>query len=154
MGQILGSGITHYPRLAARLNMSWRFQKCLDDATLPERFRNPGHWHPTAREQWSDDQGHAHSERHRHDMIEQVRKIRRELDRFEPGFVLIGGDDQYENFREDCVPPFSVLAYDSIQFQPWKDYRRGRNAWDEPDDKPFSVKAQRAAGNHLIELVF
>ena len=37
-------------------------------------------------------------------MIDEFRKIRRELDAFKPDFVLIWGDDQYENFREDCVP--------------------------------------------------
>ena len=149
MGQILGLGITHYPNLAAQVNMSWRFQNCVDDPTLPEHFRTAANWHPTAREQWGNDQGQAHSDRHRQDMIGQFRKIRRELDAFEPDFVLIWGDDQYENFREDCVPAFSVLAYDAIEFQPWKGYRRGRNAWDEPEDKTFTVKGHRAAGKYV-----
>ena len=149
MGQILGLGITHYPNLAAQVNMSWRFQKCIEDPTLPERFRNPVHWDPSAREQWGSDKGLAHSDRHRREMIEQFRKVRRELDAFEPDVVLIWGDDQYENFREDCVPAFSVLAYDSIAFQPWKGYTRGRNAWNEPDEQTFSVKGHRAAGKYL-----
>jgi hypothetical protein len=149
MGQILGLGITHYPNLAAQVNMSWRFQKCIEDTTLPKPFREATSWHPTAREQWGDDQGRAHSDRHRRDMIEEFRKVRRELDAFEPDFVLIWGDDQYENFREDCVPAFSVLAYDSIDFQPWKGYKRGRNAWNEPDDKTFTMKGHRAGGKYL-----
>jgi catalytic LigB subunit of aromatic ring-opening dioxygenase len=149
MGQILGLGITHYPNLAAQVNMSWRFKNCVEDPTLPEHFRTAANWHPTAREQWGNDQGQAHSDRHRQDMIGQFRKIRRELDAFEPDFVLIWGDDQYENFREDCVPAFSVLAYDSIEFQPWKGYKRGRNAWNEPEDKIFTVKGHRAGGKYL-----
>ena len=48
MGQILGLGITHYPNLASQLNMSWRFQKCIEDPTLPERFRSAPKWHPNA----------------------------------------------------------------------------------------------------------
>ena len=67
MGQILGLGITHYPNLAAKLNMSWRFKKCLEDPTLPPDFRTPGKWHATAQEQWADDQGQAHSDSHRQD---------------------------------------------------------------------------------------
>jgi hypothetical protein len=149
MGEILGLGITHYPNLASQLNMSWRFRKCIDDPTLPERFRVPSQWPPTAREQWGNDEGRAHSDRHRQDMIEQFRAVRREIDAFEPDFVLIWGDDQYENFREDCVPAFSVLAYDALEFEPWKDYKRGSNAWDEPADKVFTVKGHRAAGKHL-----
>jgi hypothetical protein len=149
MGEILGLGITHYPNLAAQLNMSWRFQKCLADPDLPDRFRSPRNWPSSMREQWSDDCGQAHSDQHREAMIEQFRKARSELDAFAPDFVLIWGDDQYENFREDCVPAFSVLAYDSVDIQPWKGYRRGRNVWDEPEDKTFTVKGHRAAGKYL-----
>ena len=101
------------------------------------------------REQWGNDQGQAHSDRHRRDLIAQFRKIRAELDAFNPDFVLIWGDDQYENFREDCVPAFSILAYDSVDIQPWKGYRRGRNAWDEPEEQTFTVKGHRAGGKYL-----
>ena len=41
MGDILGLGITHYPNLSAKLNMSRRIQQCLDDPALAERFRSP-----------------------------------------------------------------------------------------------------------------
>jgi len=149
MGQILGLGITHYPNLANKLNMSWRMQKNLEDPALPESLRSASNWHPTMRGQWGKDRGQAHSDRHRKDLIEQFRRIRAELDAFNPDFVLIWGDDQYENFREDCVPAFSVLAYDAVDIQPWKGYRRGPNAWDEPEDKTFTVKGHRAGGKYL-----
>lgn len=149
MGQILGLGITHYPNLAAQGNMSWRMQKALDDPALPERLRSPANWQATMREQWGSDNGQAHSDKHRQDMIDEFRKIRAELDAFNPDFVLIWGDDQYENFREDCVPAFSVLAYDALEFQPWKGYRRGRNAWDESEEHTIKVKGHRAGGKYL-----
>jgi len=63
--------------------------------------------------------------------------------------VLIWGDDQYENFREDCVPTFSILAYDSVDIQPWKGYRHGRNVWDEPDEKTFTMKDHRKTNKYL-----
>jgi len=53
---------------------------------------------------------------------------------FEPDFILMWGDDQYENFREGCVPAFCVMAGESHDFTPWKNYKRGRNVWDEPAD--------------------
>ena len=59
MGQILGLGITHYPNLAAKANMSRRTQQCLDDPTLPAHLRAVENWHPTMREQWGDDEGSA-----------------------------------------------------------------------------------------------
>jgi hypothetical protein len=150
MGQILGLGMTHYPNLSYKANMSRRIRMCLEDRELPERFRSLDNWHPTMREQWSNDEGLAHSERHRRDLIENLRRIRAELDAFNPDFVLIWGDDQYENFQEDCVPPFSVLAYESVSFQPWKGGRRGANAWDEAEDKTFTVRGHRAGGKYLV----
>ncbi len=149
MGQILGLGITHYPNLAASVNMAWRMQKSLEDPALPAPLRSMENWHPTMREQWGSDRGQAHSDRHRQDLIDQFRRIRAELDAFNPDFVLIWGDDQYENFREDCVPAFAILAYESVEFQPWKGYRRGRNVWDEPEDKTFTVNGHRAGGKYL-----
>ena len=149
MGQILGLGITHYPNLSYKGNMSRRILQCLEDPALAERYRSVDDWHPTMREQWGNDQGQAHSDRHRQDLITQFRKIRAELDVFQPDFVLIWGDDQYENFREDCVPAFSVLAYDSVDIQPWKSHQRGPNAWDEPADQTFTVKGHREGGKYL-----
>lgn len=149
MGQILGLGITHYPNLAARVNMAWRMQKYLEDPALPDRFRSADNWHPTMREQWGADMGQAHSDQHRQDLIDQFRRIRAELDAFNPDFVVIWGDDQYENFREDCVPAFSILAYDAVDIQPWKGYRRGRNVWDEPEEQIFTIRGHRAGAKYL-----
>jgi hypothetical protein len=80
MGQILGLGITHYPNLSYKGNMSRRILQCLEDPALAERYRSVDDWHPTMREQWGSDQGQAHSDRHRQDLITQFRKIRAELD--------------------------------------------------------------------------
>jgi hypothetical protein len=150
MGQILGLGMTHYPNLSWKGNMSRRIKACLDDRELPEKFRSPENWHPAMRAQWGDDEGQAHSDSHRRELIENSRRIRAELDAFNPDFVLVWGDDQYENFHEDCVPAFSVLAYESVSFQPWKHHSRGPNSWDEPEDTTFTVKGHRAGGKHLV----
>ena len=50
--------------------------------------------------------------------------------------MVIWGDDQYENFREDIIPPFCVLAYDEFECKPF-DSGNGsarRNVWDEGAD--------------------
>jgi hypothetical protein len=36
-----------------------------------------------------------------------------------------------------------------MSFQPWKGYRRGRNVWNEPEDKTFTFRGHRAAGKYL-----
>jgi hypothetical protein len=148
MADILGLGLTHYPGLAMRGNLAARVKTFMHDPLLPERYRNPATWPEPMREEWSDDDGVAASDRHRAALIEGMRWVRRELDAFHPDLVLVWGDDQYENFREDLVPPLSVLAYESFDVQPWE-HRRAANAWDEPADTAFHYSGHRQAGKYL-----
>jgi hypothetical protein len=62
--------------------------------------------------------------------------------------VLIWGDDQYENFREDIIPAFCVLAYESIEHRPWAE-ARWPNVWDEPKEMTFAYKGHRPAAKVL-----
>ncbi len=149
MGQILGLGITHYPGLSFQGNMTRRIKRLLADPALPERLRSADNWPEPMRQQWGTDEGQAHSDEHRQAMIERFRLARQALDEFQPDFCVIWGDDQYENFREDCVPAFSILAYDSVEVQPWLHNRRGVNSWNEPEDKVFSIQGHRVGGKHL-----
>jgi Catalytic LigB subunit of aromatic ring-opening dioxygenase len=61
--------------------------------------------------------------------------------------IIMFGDDQYENFKEDIVPPFAVLAYDGHEIEPWKN--RAWNPWREPNDRHFSFAGHRAVGKYL-----
>ncbi len=63
--------------------------------------------------------------------------------------IVMWGDDQYENFKEDIVPPFAVLAYEDQDIQPWAHRRSPDNPWDEPADKTFRVRGHREAGKYL-----
>jgi hypothetical protein len=57
--------------------------------------------------------------------------------------VLIWGDDQYENFREDIVPPYCIAAYDRFRFSPPQN-----NVWGETD-KTFDLAGHPAAAKFL-----
>jgi hypothetical protein len=149
MAQILGLGITHYPGLSIQGNLCRRIKMCLADPALPERLRSMENWPDPMRRQWGTDEGQAHSDAHRLEMIEGFRRARRVLDEFQPDFCVIWGDDQFENYREDCVPAFSVLAYDATEVQPWLHNQRGVNSWNEPKDKSFTIRGHRQGGKHL-----
>lgn len=149
MGEILGLGITHYPGLGFEGNLTRRIKRCLADPELPEHLRCADNWPAPMREQWGSDEGLAHSERHRQDMIDRFCHAREVLDQFNPDFCLLWGDDQYENYRDDCVPAFSILAYDSVDVQPWLHSSRGRNSWNEPKDKVFTIRGHREGGKYL-----
>lgn len=137
MAEILALGISHYPPLIGHdERMSWILQRMLENPALPEGLRDPSGWPAPMRAEWSDDKGRAAAARHRAELVGWLARVRAELDRFQPDFVLIWGDDQYENFREDVIPPYCINAYDGFEFSP-----PANNVWGERD------KVYRLAGN-------
>ena len=66
-----------------------------------------------------------------------------------PTFVLMIGDDQYENFKEDIIPPFCVLAYDEMHAIPFHRLGERPNIWGEPNEKVFNYKGYHMAGRAL-----
>jgi hypothetical protein len=57
--------------------------------------------------------------------------------------ILMFGDDQYENFKEDVIPPFCIMAYDDLTSYPFKGGRRGNaNVWGEPEDHPIKMRSR------------
>jgi hypothetical protein len=153
MGEILGLGMTHYPGLAARdEDMTGILRQVLADPGLPERDRDPANWPEALRREYGTDQGKAAAERHRAALVANFRRARQTLDDFAPDVVVIWGDDQYENFKEDIIPAFCILAYDDVEVQPWK--RRSRagfasNVWSEDAETTFRIPIRRDLGKYL-----
>jgi hypothetical protein len=100
--------------------------------------------------EYGTDEGTSAAARHREALVTQMRKARRMLDDFAPDFVLIWGDDQYENFQEDIIPPFCILAYDTFTPMPWARTPFARaNIWDEPKDITISLQGHRHGAKAL-----
>ena len=97
-------------------------------------MKNPSNWPEPMRVEYGEDEGYASAVRLRERMVAGFRELRKELDAFNPDFVVIWGDDQYENFREDIIPPFCVLAYDEFECKPFGEegHAGRRNVWNEP----------------------
>ena len=120
MAEILGVGCTHRP-LMLRPNEDWTFmmRAALDDPAMPEEMKNPANWPAPLREELGNDWGASAAARGREVYRAHFAEARRAIDEFKPDLIVMWGDDQYENFKEDIVPPFAVLAYDDQDFQPW-----------------------------------
>jgi hypothetical protein len=116
---------------------------------------NPANWPEAMRVEYGEDEGLSASRKHRERMVKGFREQRAALDAFNPDIVLIWGDDQYENFKEDIIPPFCVLAYDQVDCRPFlnKDGSAKSNAWGEPGDKVFSYKVAPAARELVNNLI-
>ncbi len=108
------------------------------------------------RTEWGEDEGLKSAHRHRERLVKALQTVRAAIDRFAPDFILIWGDDQYENFREDIIPPFCVYLYDKIIAQPFlreSAFTQGRsvsNVWGEPADKTWTIRGHQRAASYLV----
>jgi hypothetical protein len=155
MGDVFGFGISHYPPFAMTdTYMSGLLKYTLGDPDIPAERKAPASWPQPMQREWADDEGTAAAGRHRAEIERGLRRARAAVDAFAPDVVVIWGDDQYENFREDVIPPFCVLAYDDQDVQPWKHVPApvaGRpNAWGEDLETTRTVRGAPAAGKLLV----
>src|SRR5437867_12747138 len=102
MAEILGLGMTHYPPLAGRdENMMGILKGTLRDPAIPAELKDPANWPERMRAEYGSDEGKDAAVIHRRELLDGMTRIRAALDDFRPDFVLIWGDDQYENFTAD-----------------------------------------------------
>jgi hypothetical protein len=126
MGEILGIGCPHGPhmRFTDETMANVYFRINLRNAKTPAVLRDPKNWPAKMRAEWGNDEGVSAARRHREEVINGFRAARQALDQFNPDFVLMFGDDQYENFKEDILPPFCVYAFDEFAIGGAKGGRR------------------------------
>ena len=113
MAEILGLGLTHYPALAATdRHMTGILRGTLASNRVPAHLKQVSSWPVAMQAEWGSDEGAAAAAQHRARLVSAFRRARQALDDFQPDLVLIWGDDQYENFREEIIPPFCVYVLD------------------------------------------
>lgn len=142
MAHFLGLGLTHYPLLAGTdEHMASLLRWTLTDPDIPAAEKDPANWPAAMREEWGSDQGVAAAANHRKLLVENLARCREVLDEFDPDVVVVWGDDQYENFREEIIPPFCVLAYGDVEAEPFElmTERGSPNAWGLPNDTTITV---------------
>lgn len=158
MGEFLALGVTHYPLLAGTdEHMAGLLRWTLTDPDIPAEEKDPRNWPESMRADWSDDGGTAAAAVHRADLVRHLRECRKALDEFQPDLVVVWGDDQYENFREEVVPPFCILAYGDLEVPAFEvmNERGSPNVWGLPDDFEVTlhgnVKESKWLADALIE---
>ena len=155
MSEILGLGLTHYPGLLVPHQHWPRFlQRNVEIGRIaPELYADRSRWPAQLREEWGDDDGVASAREHERQLLAGFRAIREELDAFNPDLVVIWGDDQYENFRNDCVPPFCIYMFDELECRPFGGGRRPFKSTDSayglPPETAISVLGHHDAAAGL-----
>ncbi len=102
--------------------------------------------------EWADDEALGVAREQREVHLAAFRRLRAEIDAFAPDLVLIFGDDQYENFREECIPPFCLHIYDAITALPFHDEPAGMGrptVSGRPPNEPRAFRGHRPAALHL-----
>ena len=153
MGEILGLGLTHFPGLSATdKHMVGTLRRTLASAKVPASMKEVSNWPAAMQEEWGSDEGEAASARHRARLVAAFRRAREEIEAFKPDFVLIWGDDQYENFREDVIPPFCVYILDEAIAKPLAGTGMApvpQNVWGEAADTVYRFKGHADGGRYL-----
>jgi hypothetical protein len=149
VGEVLGLGVTHYPPLSGPDDdMAWVLRKGLQDPLVPQHAKDVASWPARMREEWGEDEGRSAARAHRARLVAGLDRCRAELDAFAPDVVVIWGDDQYENFREDIIPPYAILAYPDMTIRPWAQLAHSSgmqdrpNCWGEDPDTEIGVKGR------------
>lgn len=155
MAEIMAAGVTHHPGfLGPDENMAVFLRQTLKTDKVPAYLKDSSHWPGPMRAEWGNDGGVSAAKTHRQRIWDDFRKVRSYIDSFQPDFVLVWGDDQYEQFTEECIPPFNVFILDEIECQP---YLRGafspgaKNVWSEPADKVFRWRGHREGASYLTQ---
>ena len=125
-------------------SMAWILKRMLQNPQLPEKYRQPSGWPAAMREEWGSDEGTTSAKEHRERHLVSLRKVRAAIDAFRPDFIVVWGDDQYENFREEIVPSYCIYAHDAFEYGP-----PSKNIWNEAPDKKFRVQGDVAAAKYL-----
>jgi hypothetical protein len=151
MGEVLGMGMSHgpHPRMSDQ-QMAVMLRRALTQPNVPPALKNPTSWPEPMRVEWGEDEGVAAAPKHRAQLVEGFRLLRKTLDAFKPDVVLIWGDDQYENFKEDVVPTFCVFIEDEFGWntQPPAATPQGMQFSPQPDWLP-GVKGHRKIAKEL-----
>ena len=118
------------------------------------KVKDPANWPKELMAELGNDDGLSAANRCGERFGNDFRAIRKILDDFNPDFVLVWGDDQYENFKEDIIPPFCILGYDpQFDLQPWHNGNGGNggkpNRWDEPGEWAMPLKGHREAAKYI-----
>src|SRR6202035_3112208 len=154
MAHFLGLGMTHYPLLAGTDEHMADLLRCtVTDPDIPAEAKDPATWPASMRAEWGSDGGVASAAHHRKLLVENLARCRDALDEFAPDVVVVWGDDQYENFREEVVPPFCVLAYGDTEVDAFAvmNERGAPNAWGLPDDLTFTLHGDAHSARQLAD---
>ena len=155
MAEILGLGLSHYPGpLVPEEYWASMIQFNVESGRIPaDLYADKTRWPADMVKEFADDGGAASARAHKARLMAGYTRLRAELDVFKPDLVLIWGDDQYENFKQDCIPAFCVYIFDQAPSRPFVaqalPFKTKQNVFGAPQDEEITLRGHRKAASGL-----
>jgi hypothetical protein len=151
-------GLSHYPGVG----VPPEFQKNMlrgyvnGGRIREDLYADKSRWPQPMLAEWGSDEGLSAGVAHHARLVDGYRELRGRLDAFAPDLVLIFGDDQYENFKNDCIPSYCVYILDEVVNTPFAKrgsggglYLTDQNVWGLPPEAEVRLRGHPDAASAL-----
>ena len=159
MADILGLGLSHYPGPSVPVE-AWptMLEKNVElGRVTPDLYADKSRWPAEMRAEWGSDDGVTAAKAHRARLMAGYDKLRDALDAFRPDIVFIRGDDQYENFKRECIPAFCVGVFDKVVGKPLSGtlgpFKTKANAWNLPTDTELTIRGHYQGSSEFVRFL-
>ena len=154
MAEILGLTISDHPLMRFKhTSMNWVAATCMEQGWENHlQYRNPDNWPKLMRDEWGDDRGAAAGKDSQENQIRNFRRIKQELDAFNPDLILLIHRDVHETWGKYGRPRYWINAHESAEVKLWTagSYSSDGNYFDENPDRVDTLLGHREAALHLI----
>ncbi|HEU0022869.1 MAG TPA: hypothetical protein VFR55_14535 [Dehalococcoidia bacterium] len=137
MAEILGLGCSHGPIILTPPE-SWAKTRERMYSRIPN-YQPPGQM----LEELGQDNGLSQDRRDHQRVIESFKVLRDRLHEWDPDVLMIIGDDQAENFKQDNLPPFCIYTGSEVEGYPFQRAAARVNLWDAAPDTRFSFQCPK-----------
>jgi hypothetical protein len=117
MAELLGLTVTHFPALRNRpegLTSVLKGTIAGGWGGRPE-LANPKNWPEAMQREWGEDEGLSSSIAAQEHAVGQLRKLRAELDAFQPDLILMLYRDHRDGWRANICPQYWIMAHNSVE---------------------------------------
>jgi aromatic ring-opening dioxygenase catalytic subunit (LigB family) len=148
MAEILGLGCSHGPIILTPPEVWAKGRERLFNR-VPD-YQPP----PQLLEELGQDNGLSQDRLDHQRVVESFRILHDRLHQWNPDVVMIIGDDQAENFKEDNLSPFCIYTGETVDGYPFQRPAARTNLWNGAPETKFTFRCAkpfaRAMRNHLI----
>ncbi|MFB3119499.1 MAG: hypothetical protein ACE1Y2_03105, partial [Stenotrophomonas maltophilia] len=148
MAEILGLGCSHGPIILNPAE-NWANSRERVYARVPN-YEKP----PQLVAELGDDNGLTQDRQDQQRVVDSFKVLHDRLHEFNPDVLMIIGDDQAENFKQENLPPFCIYTGSQVEGYPFQRPGARVNLWGAGPDTKYSFSCPKefsqAMRNHLI----